>query len=43
MLHVLGLRVHSRESDLTTVRTDRNQLCDWLGVPRPQVVAKVTV
>ncbi|KAM7387217.1 hypothetical protein PAMA_009704 [Pampus argenteus] len=31
------------ESDLATVRTHRNQLCDWLGVPRPQVVAKVTV
>ncbi|XP_035036046.2 tubulin-specific chaperone D isoform X2 [Hippoglossus stenolepis] len=28
------------ESDLATVRTHRNQLCDWLGVPRPQVVAK---
>uniref|UniRef100_A0A671Z020 Tubulin-specific chaperone D n=1 Tax=Sparus aurata TaxID=8175 RepID=A0A671Z020_SPAAU len=30
------------ESDLATVRTHRNQLCDWLGVPRPQVIAKVT-
>uniref|UniRef100_A0A8C9YH29 Tubulin-specific chaperone D n=1 Tax=Sander lucioperca TaxID=283035 RepID=A0A8C9YH29_SANLU len=29
-------------SDLATVRTHRNQLCDWLGVPRPQVVTKVT-
>uniref|UniRef100_A0A671Z013 Tubulin-specific chaperone D n=1 Tax=Sparus aurata TaxID=8175 RepID=A0A671Z013_SPAAU len=28
--------------DLATVRTHRNQLCDWLGVPRPQVIAKVT-
>ncbi|XP_047427663.1 tubulin-specific chaperone D isoform X2 [Mugil cephalus] len=28
------------ESDLATVRTHRNQLCDWLGVPRPQLVAK---
>ncbi|XP_032392483.1 tubulin-specific chaperone D isoform X1 [Etheostoma spectabile] len=28
------------ESDLATVRTHRNQLCDWLGVPRPQVVSK---
>ncbi|XP_071329122.1 tubulin-specific chaperone D isoform X2 [Trachinotus anak] len=28
------------ESDLATVRPHRNQLCDWLGVPRPQVVAK---
>uniref|UniRef100_A0A8C9YEG7 Tubulin-specific chaperone D n=1 Tax=Sander lucioperca TaxID=283035 RepID=A0A8C9YEG7_SANLU len=28
--------------DLATVRTHRNQLCDWLGVPRPQVVTKVT-
>ncbi|KAA8585191.1 hypothetical protein FQN60_003885 [Etheostoma spectabile] len=29
------------ESDLATVRTHRNQLCDWLGVPRPQVVSKL--
>uniref|UniRef100_A0A667WI41 Tubulin-specific chaperone D n=1 Tax=Myripristis murdjan TaxID=586833 RepID=A0A667WI41_9TELE len=29
------------ESDIATVRTHRNQLCDWLGVPRPQVVTKV--
>ncbi|KAL6103026.1 tbcd [Pungitius sinensis] len=28
------------ESDLATVRTQRNQLCDWLGVPRPQAVTK---
>ncbi|KAF1379591.1 hypothetical protein PFLUV_G00177630 [Perca fluviatilis] len=28
------------ESDLATVRAHRNQLCDWLGVPRPQVVTK---
>ncbi|XP_066530722.1 tubulin-specific chaperone D [Hoplias malabaricus] len=28
------------ESDLTTVRTHRNQLCDWLGVPRPTILAK---
>uniref|UniRef100_A0AAR2JC99 Tubulin-specific chaperone D n=1 Tax=Pygocentrus nattereri TaxID=42514 RepID=A0AAR2JC99_PYGNA len=27
--------------DLTTVRSHRNQLCDWLGVPRPTVLAKV--
>uniref|UniRef100_A0AAQ5ZVQ5 Tubulin-specific chaperone D n=1 Tax=Amphiprion ocellaris TaxID=80972 RepID=A0AAQ5ZVQ5_AMPOC len=27
--------------DLNTVRTHRNQLCDWLGVTRPKVVAKV--
>uniref|UniRef100_A0A667WIG7 Tubulin-specific chaperone D n=1 Tax=Myripristis murdjan TaxID=586833 RepID=A0A667WIG7_9TELE len=27
--------------DIATVRTHRNQLCDWLGVPRPQVVTKV--
>lgn len=31
-----------RESDLTTVRASRNQLCDWLGVPQPQLIAKVT-
>uniref|UniRef100_A0A1A7XMF4 Tubulin-specific chaperone D n=1 Tax=Iconisemion striatum TaxID=60296 RepID=A0A1A7XMF4_9TELE len=30
------------ESDLATVRAHRNQLCDWLGVPRPQPVAKGT-
>uniref|UniRef100_A0A8C4HYG9 Tubulin-specific chaperone D n=1 Tax=Dicentrarchus labrax TaxID=13489 RepID=A0A8C4HYG9_DICLA len=30
------------ESDLATVRTHRNQLCDWLGIPSPRVVAKVT-
>uniref|UniRef100_A0A8C7XE32 Tubulin-specific chaperone D n=1 Tax=Oryzias sinensis TaxID=183150 RepID=A0A8C7XE32_9TELE len=29
--------------DLAIVRTHRNQLCDWLEVPRPQLVAKVTV
>ncbi|XP_062871978.1 tubulin-specific chaperone D [Trichomycterus rosablanca] len=28
------------ESDLTTVRSYRNQLCDWLGVPRPTLLAK---
>ncbi|XP_023684982.2 tubulin-specific chaperone D [Paramormyrops kingsleyae] len=28
------------ESDLTTVRNHRNQLCDWLGVQRPTLVAK---
>ncbi|XP_075941982.1 tubulin-specific chaperone D isoform X1 [Anarhichas minor] len=28
------------EGDLSTVRTQRNQLCDWLGVPRPQAVTK---
>ncbi|KAM3864487.1 tubulin-specific chaperone D [Diretmus argenteus] len=26
--------------DIPTLRTHRNQLCDWLGVPRPQLVAK---
>ncbi|KAM4598518.1 tubulin-specific chaperone D [Polymixia lowei] len=31
------------ESDLATVRIHRNQLCDWLGVTRPQVVAKSPV
>uniref|UniRef100_A0A669EEZ1 Tubulin-specific chaperone D n=1 Tax=Oreochromis niloticus TaxID=8128 RepID=A0A669EEZ1_ORENI len=31
------------ESDLATVRPHRNQLCDWLGVPRPQPVTKVTI
>ncbi|KAK2833361.1 hypothetical protein Q5P01_017250 [Channa striata] len=31
------------EADLPTVRSQRNQLCDWLGVPRPQVVAKNAV
>uniref|UniRef100_A0A8C6VSP8 Tubulin-specific chaperone D n=1 Tax=Nothobranchius furzeri TaxID=105023 RepID=A0A8C6VSP8_NOTFU len=30
------------ESDLATVRAHRNQLCDWLGVPRPRPVAKGT-
>ncbi|KAM4531066.1 tubulin-specific chaperone D [Odontesthes bonariensis] len=28
------------ESDIATVRTHRNQLCDWLGISRPQLVAK---
>ncbi|KAM7371736.1 hypothetical protein PAMP_008946 [Pampus punctatissimus] len=42
-LHTVMLGVHFRESDLATVRTHRNQLCDWLGVPKPQVVAKVTM
>ncbi|XP_076608803.1 tubulin-specific chaperone D [Chaetodon auriga] len=31
------------ESNLATVRTHRDQLCDLLGVPRPQVVAKSSV
>ncbi|GAA6218208.1 tubulin-specific chaperone D [Lates japonicus] len=31
------------EGDLATVRPHRNQLCDWLGVPRPQIVAKSPV
>ncbi|KAF6727713.1 Tubulin-specific chaperone D [Oryzias melastigma] len=31
------------ESDLATVRTHRNQLCDWLEVPKPQLVAKAAV
>uniref|UniRef100_A0A8C1N2F2 Tubulin-specific chaperone D n=1 Tax=Cyprinus carpio TaxID=7962 RepID=A0A8C1N2F2_CYPCA len=30
------------ESDIATVRTHRNQLCDWLGLPRPILVTKVT-
>uniref|UniRef100_A0A673JQF0 Tubulin-specific chaperone D n=1 Tax=Sinocyclocheilus rhinocerous TaxID=307959 RepID=A0A673JQF0_9TELE len=30
------------ESDIATMRTHRNQLCDWLGVPRPILVTKVT-
>ena len=38
----VALDFPSRESDLAIVRTDRNQLCDWLGVPRPKVPAKVT-
>uniref|UniRef100_A0AAQ6A6Z9 Tubulin-specific chaperone D n=1 Tax=Amphiprion ocellaris TaxID=80972 RepID=A0AAQ6A6Z9_AMPOC len=29
-------------SDLNTVRTHRNQLCDWLGVTRPKVVPVVS-
>ncbi|XP_054616149.1 tubulin-specific chaperone D [Dunckerocampus dactyliophorus] len=28
------------ESDPATLRNSRNQLCDWLGVPRPRLVAK---
>ncbi|XP_043956093.1 tubulin-specific chaperone D [Gambusia affinis] len=28
------------ESDLDTVRERRNQLCDWLGVPRPRPITK---
>ncbi|XP_068433983.1 tubulin-specific chaperone D isoform X2 [Clinocottus analis] len=28
------------ESDLATVRPQRNQLCDWLGVPKPQAITK---
>uniref|UniRef100_A0A8C2EH33 Tubulin-specific chaperone D n=1 Tax=Cyprinus carpio TaxID=7962 RepID=A0A8C2EH33_CYPCA len=28
--------------DIATVRTHRNQLCDWLGLPRPILVTKVT-
>ncbi|CAL9693227.1 unnamed protein product [Knipowitschia caucasica] len=28
------------ESDVATVRNHRNQICDWLGLPRPQVKAK---
>ncbi|XP_045891723.1 tubulin-specific chaperone D [Micropterus dolomieu] len=31
------------ESELATVRTHRNQLCDWLGVAKPQVVTKSPV
>ncbi|XP_050962035.1 tubulin-specific chaperone D [Labeo rohita] len=30
------------ESDIATVRTHRNQLCDWLGVPRPTLIAKTS-
>ncbi|KAI5607304.1 tubulin-specific chaperone D [Silurus asotus] len=30
------------ESELAVVRTYRNQLCDWLGVPRPTLLTKVT-
>ncbi|XP_052408578.1 tubulin-specific chaperone D [Carassius gibelio] len=30
------------ESDMATVRTHRNQLCDWLGVPRPVLVTKTS-
>ncbi|TRY90297.1 hypothetical protein DNTS_012375 [Danionella cerebrum] len=28
------------ESDINTVRAERNQLCDWLGVPRPTLITK---
>lgn len=28
------------ESDLATVKGHRNQICDWLGIPRPQAIAK---
>ncbi|XP_027032322.1 tubulin-specific chaperone D [Tachysurus fulvidraco] len=28
------------ESELSVVRTFRNQLCDWLGVPRPTLITK---
>lgn len=31
------------DSELSVVRTYRNQLCDWLGVPRPTLVTKVPV
>ncbi|KAF3700092.1 Tubulin-specific chaperone D Beta-tubulin cofactor D Tubulin-folding cofactor D [Channa argus] len=31
------------EADLATVRSQRNQLCDWLGITRPQVVEKKAV
>lgn len=31
------------ESDVATVRTHRNQICDLLGLPRPQVVSKSAV
>ncbi|KAK5856207.1 hypothetical protein PBY51_007816 [Eleginops maclovinus] len=31
------------ESDLETVRTHRNQLCDWLKVSRPQMITKKPV
>lgn len=42
-LYIVVLGVCFRESDLATVRTHKNQLCDWLGVPKPQLVAKVTI
>lgn len=32
----------SRMSDIETVRAHRNQLCDWLEVPRPQLLTKVS-
>lgn len=32
----------SRMSDIEAVRAHRNQLCDWLEVPRPQLVVKVS-
>lgn len=43
--HYVVLSVSSgfREEDVVTVRTHRNQLCDWLGVQKPQLVAKVTI
>lgn len=31
------------ESDLATVRSHRNLISDWLGIPRPQVVVKKAV
>lgn len=31
------------ESDIPTVRSLRNQICDWLGVQKPQVVTKSPV
>ncbi|KAF4073649.1 hypothetical protein AMELA_G00245720 [Ameiurus melas] len=31
------------ESELSVVRTYRNQLCDWLGVPQPSLVTKIPV
>lgn len=30
------------ESDIATVRSHRNQLCDWLGVPKPTLVPKTS-
>ncbi|XP_067313008.1 tubulin-specific chaperone D [Pseudorasbora parva] len=30
------------ESDIATVRTHRNQICDWLGVQKPTLVVKTS-
>ncbi|CAB1350261.1 unnamed protein product, partial [Coregonus sp. 'balchen'] len=31
------------DENIATVRTHRNQLCDWLGVQKPLLISKVTV